>query len=400
MTTTNAIEKTTRRILTRRGVLWLGQTCNLRCHFCYFLDRVRAKNHPEHPFMNLDKAKQICSTLVDTYGNNSIDIQGGEPTIHPDINALVRHCRDIGLMPTLITNAIVLSRKEKCQRLRDAGIRDMLISVNGLGETYDTISGVRNGHKRQMAALDNLRETGIPFRFNCVLAKSILPDLTEVARLAIESGARVMNFIAFNPFEDQQKNGRSFENVPSYMEVSGPLTNSLDLFIHAGVECNVRYYPPCMVEDRYRKYLYNFQQLPYDLHEWDYASWSWTGQQPQRMRDGHVTPVVSLREANTWSRQFGNREEYMEADIGIDDEYRHSAFIRAREHCAYQYAPQCGTCSVKNICDGFHGDYASLFSADEAHPVDLGGEVDDPLYYIREQEKVVEEEDWDWALKC
>ena len=399
MTATNAIEKSTRRILTRRGVLWLGQTCNLRCHFCYFLDRVRANNHPEHPFMNLNKAKEICSTLFDTYGNKSIDIQGGEPTIHPDINALVRHCRDIGLMPTLITNAIALSRKEACQKLRDAGIRDMLISVNGLGETYDAITGVPNGHKKQMGALGNLRETGIPFRFNCVLAKSILPDLADVAGLAIESGARIMNFIAFNPFEDQQKNGRSFENVPSYMEVSGPLTHSLDLLIHAGVECNVRYYPFCMVEDKYRRYLYNFQQLPYDLHEWDYASWSWTGQQPQRMREGHVTPAVSLREANTWSRQFGNREEYMAADIGIDDEYRHSAFIRAREHCAYQYAPQCSTCSVKNICDGFHGDYAALFSADEAHPVELGGEVDDPLHYVREQEKVVEEEDWDWALE-
>jgi MoaA/NifB/PqqE/SkfB family radical SAM enzyme len=399
MTITNAIEKSTRRILTRRGVLWLGQTCNLRCHFCYFLDRVRAKNHPEHPFMNLNKAKEICSTLLDTYGNKSIDIQGGEPTIHPDINALVRHCRDIGLMPTLITNAIALSRKEACQKLRDAGIRDVLISVNGLGETYDAITGVPNGHKKQMAALGNLQETGIPFRFNCVLAKSILPDLIDVAGLAIESGARIMNFIAFNPFEDQQKNGRSFENVPSYMEVSGPLTHSLDLLIHAGVECNVRYYPFCMVEDKYRRYLYNFQQLPYDLHEWDYASWSWTGQQPQRMRDGHVTPVVSLREANARSRQFGNKEEYMAADIGIDDEYRHSAFIRAREHCAYQYAPRCSTCSVKNICDGFHGDYAALFSADEAHPVELGGEVDDPLYYVREQKKVVEEEDWDWALE-
>ena len=33
----------------RRGILWLGQTCNLRCQFCYFLDRIEDENHPEHP---------------------------------------------------------------------------------------------------------------------------------------------------------------------------------------------------------------------------------------------------------------------------------------------------------------------------------------------------------------
>jgi MoaA/NifB/PqqE/SkfB family radical SAM enzyme len=394
MTEPNAVRKTTRRVLTRRGVLWLGQTCNLRCRFCYFLERIRSMDHEEHPFMSLDKAKRICSTLADTYGNTAVDIQGGEPTIYPDIHRLVRHCRYIGLMPTLITNALVLSRKEECEKLCDAGIRDLLISVHGLGDIYDHISGVPNSHKKQMAGLENLQQTGIPLRFNCVLAKSILPGLIDVAKLAIDSGARVMNFIAFNPFEDQQETVRSIEDVPSYREVSVPLTKSLDLLIAAGVECNVRYYPLCMVDANYRKHLYNFQQLPYDLHEWDYASWSWSGQRSQRMRNGGLGPAISLREANTWSGLFNDKDAYLTADISVEDEYRHSALIRAQEHCGYQYAAECDVCSLKRICDGFHGDYASMFSVDEAKPVDLGRNIDDPLYYIREQEKIVELEDW------
>ena len=42
---------TNHRALCRRGVLWIGQTCNLRCHFCYFLDKIMDKNHPEHDFL-------------------------------------------------------------------------------------------------------------------------------------------------------------------------------------------------------------------------------------------------------------------------------------------------------------------------------------------------------------
>ena len=48
--------KTRKRTLTRRGVLWLGQTCNLRCYFCYFLNRIENNEHPEHAFMTLDKS--------------------------------------------------------------------------------------------------------------------------------------------------------------------------------------------------------------------------------------------------------------------------------------------------------------------------------------------------------
>src|SRR5262245_25197628 len=27
--------RTREKLITRRAVLWLGQTCNIRCHFCY-----------------------------------------------------------------------------------------------------------------------------------------------------------------------------------------------------------------------------------------------------------------------------------------------------------------------------------------------------------------------------
>ena len=60
---TAGLARTQRRTLTRRGVLWLGQTCNLRCYFCYFLNRIEDAEHPEHPFMSIEKSKEICRTL-------------------------------------------------------------------------------------------------------------------------------------------------------------------------------------------------------------------------------------------------------------------------------------------------------------------------------------------------
>uniref|UniRef100_I2Q7N0 Putative Fe-S oxidoreductase n=1 Tax=Desulfovibrio sp. U5L TaxID=596152 RepID=I2Q7N0_9BACT len=371
--------------LTERGVLWLGQTCNLRCHFCYFQNRVKDANHPDHPFMSLDKAKAICSGLRDHYGNTAVDLQGGEPTIYPAILELVAHCRAIGLVPTLITNALVLQSRERCQALLEAGLGDLLISVHGLGAVYDTAVGVPGASEKQLRAIENCRELGIPMRLNTVLAKSVLPQLADVVRLARKVGASVVNFIAFNPFEDQQTAGRRPSDVPRYAAVAGPLQAALDLCRETGIEANVRYLPFCVLPEPYREHFYNFQQLPYDEHEWDYASWSWTAQNPQRRRDGDLTPFVSLREANKKARMFREVAGYRtDPAISREDAYRHSAWIRAREHCGYRHAPACADCAVTAICDGFHGDYASLFGVAEATAVP-GQAVDDPCHFIRRQ---------------
>jgi MoaA/NifB/PqqE/SkfB family radical SAM enzyme len=426
---------TTTRKITRRGVMWLGQTCNIRCHFCYFLDRINSTDHPEHAFMTLEKAKRICSTLVDVYGNNAIDIQGGEPTLFRHINELVKHCRTIGLMPTLITNAIALQDLRRCVSLKDAGIRDLLVSVQGLDDTYDFIVGVKGAAMKQRQGLENIIKSGIPIRFNSVLSKPVLPQLERIAQLAVDVKARVVNFLAFNPFEDQQIAGkRNATNVPRYSEVSPYLNVAMDILAKGNVECNVRYFPICMVDERHRKSMFNFQQLPYDLHEWDYASWSWTGQQPQRMKWGDCSPVSDLAKETYVAIQYKGaakpiadvarklvtkypglrgpaRKMHMsvskllqaKADhstelLPRENLYRDNARLRSSQHCRYEYDRACDTCDLRRICDGFHGDYAALFGTDEAKGVQLGKQVDNPKYFIAEQEKVVEKEDFEWAL--
>ena len=393
------ISKTKKRVLTRRGVVWLGQTCNLRCRFCYFATRIEEKAHPEHPFMNINKAKIIMNTLRNHYKNNAVDIQGGEPTIYSDIEKLCEYCAKIGLFPSLITNAQVLSKREKCQRLKDAGVRDLLISIHGLGKNYDDVVGVRGAHQRQMAALDNCVAIGMPVRFNCVLTKSSLTALSNVAKLAKDVKARTMNFIAFNPFEDQQNGRRSRQDVAAYSEVAPPLMAAIDILNEADIEVNVRYFPLCQVPETYRKHFYNFQQLPYDLHEWDYVSWSWTDMKPQRMRDGELSPVISLREANYRSPIFSSIPGYLkDSSISVDDEYRHSAYIRAREHCGYQFSEACDSCGAQGICDGFHGDYAVFFGFDEVPPILTDEPISNPCHYINDQDKVIEFEDEEWVL--
>ncbi len=403
--------KTKDRTLTKRGVLWLGQTCNLSCFFCYFAERIADKSHPEHQFMSLEKAKNICHTLRYVYGNNAIDIQGGEPTIYPQILELIKYCSEIGLEPTLITNAIVLANEDLCQKYKDAGVKDFLVSIHGLGEVYDKVVGLENGSKKQMKALYNLQKLGIDFRLNCTMTKEVVDELEDIASLAIDVGALAVNFIAFNPFADQQeKNGRSAVNVPKYSEIKKHLTVAIDRLEEADIETNVRYLPLCMLEDRHRKNGYNFQQLSYDHREWDFNSWTWTTRFNQRSASPELDrpiPILLYEVGENNGISFGEAEKHgnpvhylkeinLEEHLlklfsaGFDKEhlYRQNGKLRAEKHCKYEHNEVCQKCSLQPICDGFHNDYAVIFGTSEATAI--GGEiVDDPKYFIKEQAKIV-----------
>ncbi|MBN2809610.1 MAG: radical SAM protein [Deltaproteobacteria bacterium] len=530
---------TNHRVHCRRGVMWLGQTCNLRCKFCYFADRIANSDHPEHAFMSLEKAKMICKTLVEEYGNNSIDIQGGEPTIYPGIYELVRYCSEIGLKPTLITNALVLDKIEICQKLKDAGLFDLLVSVHALGDSYDELVQVPGASARQMKALDNFKLIGIPFRVNTVLSHDAVTMLADIARIAQEKGARAVNFIAFNPFIDQADGKRSAENIPRYAKVAETLLPIIDFLDQHQIEVNIRYLPFCIFPEKYRKYVQNFQQIIYDLHEWESASEVWSGAAPQRhskeqlsspvrfydriaqiretrfrdkveQKQGYPLAVERLldqlqmkftastnkplrvaffgnagvgqrlcgilNEHSFWktrwqmygyisSRQyhqsdtlngapwycddqlaldppdviitttdsfipqihtiieqyglrnktldyFGNYcqtgpykplfylDELGEVDgfSALDYAYKEYRIWMTKTVHPYTKGERCQQCSLCGICDGFHRDYAEIFGFDEASSIKLPEKIYDPRFYMADQLKVVEEQEYSWAL--
>jgi len=402
------------RKITRRGVVWLGQTCNLNCYFCYFRDKIDDKEHPEHPFMSLEKAKKIMHTLRYVYANNAVDIQGGEPTIYPKIFELIEYCNEIGLAPTLITNGIVLANEDITQKFKKAGVKDFLFSIHAIGETYDRIVGLPGGSKKQMKALRNLQKYDIPFRLNCTMTKEAGKQLVDIATLAVETGAMVVNFIAFNPFADQQGK-RDLTDVPKYSDLKENLQKAIDILEENSIEANVRYFPICMLDEKYRKNIYNFQQLPYDSHEWDYNSWTWTTRFNQKTKWNELDKPIplllyNLREYNgidfsQWC-EHGTKKHYFKdvsdyemfelmlklfsSDVPKELLYKNNAKLRAEKHTGYRKCETCKNCDIEDICDGFHGDYAEVFGMEEANAIKIGEKIVDPKYFIKKQLKVVD----------
>ena len=75
----------------------------------------------------------------------NIEISGGEPLLHPDLDELIRHIRGTGALAGLITNGYLLNEK-RIEDFNDAGLDHLQISIDNV--TPDDVS------KKSLKVLD------------------------------------------------------------------------------------------------------------------------------------------------------------------------------------------------------------------------------------------------------
>ncbi|KJU85157.1 Radical SAM domain-containing protein [Candidatus Magnetobacterium bavaricum] len=353
------LKKTRQRNITKRGVLYVGYLCNVRCVFCYYAYT------PAKDWHSLQECKKDAHQYRTVYGNECVDITGGEPTVYPHIFELLDYCKEIELTPTLITNMQALAKKEKALKFKEYGVYDFLCSIHALGDTYDDLTKVKGSWKNVMTALENLHAIDMKWRANCTMTAVNRHQLRTIAELVYDAGGRVINFINYNPFgEWSTKMDIDFQS--RHFEITPYLKEALDYCDSVGLEANVRYLPFCIMKGHENK-CYNYPQLSYDIHEWDYCSWFCVD---TRNISYHVP-------------------KYIRSIFKSEDEY-HLYIANKVKRDGFCQSDRCMFCSVGFICDGFTNQYASRFGTDEMQPYQ-GKIITDPAWFIRNQDKVVDE---------
>lgn len=97
--------------------------CNLDCAYCNEYDNF-SKPVP------LDAMLRRIDKLADL-GCSIITISGGEPTLHPELDAIIARIRERGAISTLITNGLLLT-PEGIRKLNLAGLDYLQISIDNI----------------------------------------------------------------------------------------------------------------------------------------------------------------------------------------------------------------------------------------------------------------------------
>src|SRR5215468_389717 len=85
--------------------------CNLACTYCNEYDDSSKPVPIDVMYQRLDKLAEL--------GTTAIIISGGEPLLHPEIEAIIERIRLHGMLATLITNGYLLT-KDRIRKLNKA----------------------------------------------------------------------------------------------------------------------------------------------------------------------------------------------------------------------------------------------------------------------------------------
>jgi MoaA/NifB/PqqE/SkfB family radical SAM enzyme len=97
--------------------------CNLACTYCNEYDDVS-------PPVPTDVVIHRINKLADL-GTSIITLSGGEPMLHPDLDAIIGAMRQRGVLACMITNGYLLM-PDRIQRLNRAGLDHMQISIDNV----------------------------------------------------------------------------------------------------------------------------------------------------------------------------------------------------------------------------------------------------------------------------
>ena len=97
--------------------------CNLDCSYCNEYDKTSSPVPLETMLRRIDRLADLGTTII--------TLSGGEPTLHPDLDAIIRHIRDRGAIATLITNGLLLT-PDRIGALNRSGLDYLQISIDNL----------------------------------------------------------------------------------------------------------------------------------------------------------------------------------------------------------------------------------------------------------------------------
>lgn len=235
-----------------RSLLRINGHCNMSCSFC-FIDRTVPDFETEGLIRSIDElAAKNLDHLV---------LSGGEPTLHPDLDAMIAHAKALGFRTIEIqSNGVKAAEMDYARKLADAGLNKITVSLHSVDpEHSDKITRLPNAFGKTMQAMHNFRKLGVLTQVAHVITKSNFTELPQTVRFLREefpeeSGRLSICFGIAQPISDLVYTWvmPQFDEVRPFMRQA--LDYCLDTDVGFGGMIGQGGYPPCMLDGDLRYY--------------------------------------------------------------------------------------------------------------------------------------------------
>jgi radical SAM protein with 4Fe4S-binding SPASM domain len=149
------------------------------------------------PDMTLDLVASLVPSLKGM-GVDEVHITGGEPLLNRQIFEIIALLRSSDFKVRIQSNGMYLNR-ERAQKLKDAGLNQVLISVDGLKNSHNIFRKDGRSFDAAIEAVKTCLDLQIFTRVNTVLYKDNLDDIEGLLDLTSEIGVDQHSFFYLAP---------------------------------------------------------------------------------------------------------------------------------------------------------------------------------------------------------
>ena len=168
----------------------LTYRCQLRCAHCYS----NASDRNDQEELTTGEVKSIIDQ-VRRLGALQVIFSAGEPLLRKDLDEIISHAHQAGLLTRLNTNGLLLDRA-RAFGLKKAGLTQCAVSIDHPDASiHDSLRGVPGAFARAVQGIRHLRDAGIPCQICTYASRGLIPDgLGEIISLGRRLGVMSVYF--------------------------------------------------------------------------------------------------------------------------------------------------------------------------------------------------------------
>jgi AdoMet-dependent heme synthase len=167
-------------------IAWeVTRACAYACVHC----RADAIHTPDPNELTTEESLRLIDRLTE-FGSPILIFTGGDPMMRKDLHELIAHATHKGLRCSLTPTATALPTTARLEKVRDAGIRRIALSLDApRPEIHDEFRQVKGSWQRTMDILRRAQSIGVSVQVNTTVAKHNVDILDEMVPFLQEVGA-------------------------------------------------------------------------------------------------------------------------------------------------------------------------------------------------------------------
>jgi len=155
--------------------------CNLACQHCG--SRAGEARTQE---LSTAEALNLVQQLAEV-GIQEVTLIGGEAFMRPDWLEIAQAITQAGMICGMTTGGFGISQ-ETAQKMKDAGIQVVSVSVDGLEATHDRLRGKTGSWQWAFKTMSHLKQVGIPFGCNTQINRLSAPEFPQIYEKIRDAG--------------------------------------------------------------------------------------------------------------------------------------------------------------------------------------------------------------------